>query len=111
MDPNLISEMMKNPEMMKMAEEMLKKNPNMMNDLMKGMGGGESVVTQTPEQNLEGRRFEFNEEVITNGLKNESFNGQNGMIKNYNSEKDRYEIYIMDMDKSILVREENLVSN
>ena len=108
MDPNVLNQMMQNPEMMKMAEEMIKNNPNILSDMMKNMGNNDKSNT---EETLKDKKFQFNEEIRTVDLNNETYNNQNGLVKNFNSETNRYEIYILDLDKSISVKEENLVIN
>ena len=124
MDPNTINQMMQNPEMMKMAEEMIKTNPNMLSEMMKNMGNTNNPNSLSdmmknmgnsdqpnPEELLKDKKFQFNDEIRTVNLSNETFNDQNGLVKNFNSETDRYEIFILDLDKSISVKEDNLVIN
>ena len=108
MDPNLISQMMQNPEMMKMAEEMMKTNPNMLGDMMKNMGNNNE---RNPEEELKEKKFNFNDEVKFLNLSNETYNDKEGLVKNFNSETNRYEIYILELDKSISIKEDNLILN
>ena len=109
MDPNLISQMMQNPEMMKMAEEMMKNNPNILSDMMNNMGGNNDAPN--PEEVLKDKKFQFNDEVKTVNLSNENYNNKDGLVKNYNSETNRYEILVLELEKSISVKEENLILN
>jgi len=109
MDPNLISQMMQNPEMMKMAEDMMKNNPNMLSDIMKNMGGDNNAPN--PEEVLKDKKFQFNDEVKTINLSNEVYNDKEGLVKNYNSETNRYEILVLELEKTISVKEENLILN
>ena len=134
MDPNMfgnMSEMFKNPEMMKSMEEMMK-NPDIMSNAMKMMSdpsimnmfggmGGSNPETETTEQNtdpaspleeqenlFDGLDFMVNDEVLISGLKTDTYNNQIGVIRNYNPDTTRYEVFIEELDKSISIKPENI---
>jgi hypothetical protein len=104
MDPNLMSGMadfMKNPEMMKAAMDMLKNNPGMMEQMM-NMG-------KSPSNNLEDTEYNYDDKVIISGLKNDTYNNKSGVIRKYNIETSRYDIFISELDKSVSIKESNFI--
>jgi hypothetical protein len=129
-----MEEMMQNPDIMENAMKMMS-NPDIMKmfgganggmpDMasMFGGGGGGGGVGDESEPNLNGSAIEvesesesdyeelpFNvdDQVVLSGLKNEEFNGKNGVVTEYFKEKNRYVVFIEDMDKTVSLREENL---
>ena len=95
MDPNLMSGMgdfMKNPEMMKAAMDMLQNNPGMMEQMM-NMG-------KPPSNNLEDTEYNYNDKVTISGLLaqgSETYNNKSGVIRKYNMETSRYDIFISEL--------------
>ena len=115
MDPNIIGDFMKNPEMMNMAMNMLKNNPGMMENIMKmkmptGSNQSDTGTNQFDTgSNQSDTKFKPNEQVEIRELNNNEYNGQTGVIKGYHKEKKRYEVYITNMEKSIYLKEINIV--
>ncbi len=131
---NAMGEMMKNPEMLKQMEEMMK-NPDIMSNAMKMMndpsmanlfGGGMPNMNNSNSEednccNNEDCNEECDEECETKfskddkiklvNLKSESYNGQECIIRSYDSSTNRYKVYVTSMDKVISVKEENIESN
>ena len=106
MDPNLMSGMgdsMKNPEMMKGMMDMLQNNPGMMEQMM-NMG-------KSPSNNLEDTEYNYDDKVTITGLitKGDTYNNKSGVIRKYNTETSRYDIFISELDKSISIKESNFV--
>ena len=106
MDPNLMSGMgdfMKNPEMMKGMMDMLQNNPGMMEQMM-NMG-------KSPSNNLEDTEYNYDDKVTITGLltKGDTYNNKSGVIRKYNMETSRYDIFISELDKSISIKESNFV--
>ena len=104
MDPNLMSGMgdfMKNPEMMKGMMDMLQNNPGMMEQMM-NMG-------KSPSNNLEDTEYNYDDKVIISGLKNDTYNNKSGVIRKYNIETSRYDIFISELDKSVSIKESNFI--
>lgn len=131
---NSMSEMMKNPEMLKQMEEMMK-NPdimsnamNMMNDpSMANLFGG-SMPNLNPEQETENNnccnnkscdsvksecetKFSKDDKVKLLNLKSESYNGQECVVRHYDCETNRYNVFVNSMEKIISVKEDNLENN
>lgn len=128
MDPNLMSQMFSDPQMMKSMQEMMK-NPDFMANAMKmmnnpeiskmfgGLGdesaGGDECdgcndceTTNDPVE-IE-RTFACDDIVSLSGLKTEEYNGKKGVVREYLNDRERYSVYIEEMDKTISLREENL---
>ena len=131
----MMSQMFSNPEMMNAMQEMMK-NPEFMNNAMKmmsnpdimkmfgdngggaGLGnmfGGEGAPDMSQmfgegEDNNEeiDPSFSVDDKVILFGLKKEEYNCKNGVVTEYLKEKDRYSVFIEDMDKTVLLKAENL---
>lgn len=131
----MMSQMFRNPEMMNAMQEMMK-NPEFMNNAMKMMsnpdimkmfgdnGGGAGLGNMfggdgAPDMSqMFGKGEDNNEEidpsfsvddkVILFGLKKEEYNCKNGVVTEYLKEKDRYSVFIEDMDKTVLLKAENL---
>ena len=97
----MMSEMLKNPEMMKMASEMLKNNPGLMENIMKNGFGPK-------KDNLEATPFKLDDTVNISGLSKDEYNNKLGSIKSYNSDKSRFEVYVNDLNKSLYLKELNL---
>lgn len=102
MDPKLIGEFMKNPEMMNMAMNMLKTNPGIIENIMK--------MHKPKEDNLSDKKYNLNQEVEIKGLINDEYNGKIGKIEDYHLEKNRYQVFVVNLEKSLYLKEENLVS-
>jgi hypothetical protein len=130
MDPNLMSQMFNDPQMMNSMQEMMK-NPDFMDNAMKMMNnpeiskmfgglGGDNGSTEVDE--CEGcddcentnepieieRTFSCDDIVSLSGLKSEEYNGKQGIVREYLNDRERYSVYIEEMDKTISLREENL---
>ena len=122
MDPNLMSQMFSDPQMMKSMQEMMK-NPDFMANAMKmmnnpeiskmfgGLGdespaGNDCETTNDPVE-IE-RTFACDDIVSLSGLKTEEYNGKKGVVREYLTDRERYSVYIEEMDKTISLREENL---
>ena len=137
MDPSMLagmSDMFKNPAMMKSMEEMMK-NPelinnamNMMNDpSMKNLFGGlgnmgnpESSTNDEESQDNEesndgsvdveeNTEFSVDDCVLIVGLKNDTYNNNNGVVRMYNPSTGRYNVFIESLDKVIALKPENLL--
>ena len=135
-----MSEMFKNPDMMKSMEEMMK-NPEIMNSAMKMMndpnmmnmfGGLGNMRGQpqsedgTQENNEESQdneesndgsveveeNTEFSEGdfIYINGLKNDTYNNKNGVVKSYNLSTGRYNVFIESLDKVIALKPDNILA-
>ena len=104
MDPNLMSDFMKNPEMMKSAMDMLKNNPGLMEQMM-GMGQNDQSKSTN---NLDDTEYNLDDTITINGLSNDTYNNQHGLVKDYNQDKDRYVIYIEDLDKTLSIKPTNI---
>ena len=110
MDPNMMAGMgdfLKNPEMMKSAMDMLKNNPGMMEQMM-NMGKQFSNSKKNPD-NLEQTDYKCDDPVTIQGLKSDTYNNQHGIIKRYNPETTRYEIYLSDLDKTVSIKQNNFI--
>lgn len=136
MDPNLMSQMFSDPQMMSSMQEMMK-NPDFMNNAMKmmnnpeiskmfggldGDGNGNGVDSNANDgvecggcgdcENNEPVEIETtffcDDRVLLSGLKSEEYNGQTGIVREYLNDRERYSVYIEEMDKTISIREENL---
>lgn len=127
MDPNLMSQMFSDPQMMSSMQEMMK-NPDFMANAMKmmnnpeiskifgGLGGDDSNTTGEEECGgcddcgpieIE-NTFSCDDVVTLSGLKSEEYNGKTGVVREYLTDRERYSVYIEEMDKTISLREENL---
>jgi len=103
MDPNLLSglgDFMKNPEMMKQAMEMLKNNPGMMENIM-------NMTKQPENNNLDDTDYNLDDTVIIHSLKNDTYNNQTAHIRKYNPDTLRYDVHLIDMDKTISIKQDN----
>ena len=131
-----MSEMFKNPDMMKSMEEMMK-NPEIMNSAMKmmndpnmmnmfgNMGGQPQSEDGTQENNQESQdnaesnegsvyveeatEFSVGNTVLIVGLKNDTYNNKDGVVKMYNTSTGRYNVFIESLDKTIALKPENLL--
>ena len=103
MDASKLSEMMKNPAMMKMAQEMLQKNPEMINSLLKNM-----APKADDTDNLKDTEYSLDSKIVIKDLKTEIYNGKKGLVKDYDTERDRFQVYIAELDKSLYLKAENL---
>ncbi len=145
MDPKMMeqfSHLMRDPNMIKMAVDTMKQNPEMVNNIMKNMGGmmptsdlpnhpdtrsqnnssdlsinkepnnsdGETSETNETDsrKSLQVTNFSFNQSIITYNLNNKTYNNQNGQIKSFHPEKERFLVNLIDLNQSIYVREKNL---
>ena len=127
MDPNLMSQMFSDPQMMSSVQEMMK-NPDFMANALKmmnnpeiskmfgGLGGDNSNANGGDECDgcndcgpieIE-RTFSCDDVVTLTGLKSEEYNGKLGLVREYLTDRERYSVYIEDMDKTISLKEENL---
>jgi hypothetical protein len=133
-DPNMMNamgEMMKNPEMLKQMEEMMK-NPDIMSNAMKMMndpsmanlfGGEMPNMNADNESNNDNdknccdngdcgeeceTKFSKNDKVKLVNLKSESYNGQECVVRGYDTSTNRYSVFVISMDKVISVKEENI---
>lgn len=136
------SHLMRDPNMIKMAVDTMKQNPEMVNNIMKNMGGmmptsdlpnhpdtrsqnnssdlsinkepnnsdGETSETNETDsrKSLQVTNFSFNQSIITYNLNNQTYNNQNGQIKSFHPEKERFLVNLIDLNQSIYVREKNL---
>ena len=126
---NQMMAMMQNPEMMKQVNSMMQ-NPEMMGQVNKMMQNPEMmgkvngmVKPNTKEENkmkgpgnlnlnnILGKK-ENNENTFVNGdkillsnLNNQEYNNKEGIIRSYDQTKNRYLVYITDLDKEISVKE------
>ena len=101
-----MSEFMKNPEMMKSAMDMLKNNPGLMEQMM-GMGMGQNDQSKSTN-NLDDTEYNLDDTITINGLSNDAYNNQLGLVKDYNQDKDRYVIYMEDLDKTLSIKPTNI---
>ena len=109
MDPNLLQGMgdfLKNPDMLKNAMDMLKNNPAMM-EKMANFG----KKFAQPQTNLEQTDFKLDTPVTIKGLKSDTYNNQEGLIKKFNPESKRFEIFLPDLDKTISIKQKNFKRN
>jgi len=70
MDPNMMSGMgdfLKNPAMMQQAMEMMKNNPELLQQMMGGTGGspGASVNSSSVDDSLLETDYDFDDRVVT----------------------------------------------
>ena len=99
-----MSDFMKNPEMMKSAMDMLKNNPGLMEQMMKMGGNAQPKSTN----NLVDTEYNLDDTISIHGLSNDTFNNQIGLVKDYNLEKERYVIYIEELDKTLSIKPNNI---
>ena len=125
-----MSEMFKNPDMMKSMEEMMK-NPEIMNSAMKmmndpnmmnmfgglgNMGNQQQTQTENEESNdgsvevEENTEFSEGDFIYINGLKNDTYNNKNGVVKSYNLSTGRYNVFIESLDKVIALKPDNILA-
>ena len=64
----------------------------------------DNIKTNTDIEN----KLENNDLVLLVDLKNIEYNKKEGIIKKYDEEKNRYIIYVPEMDKNIFVKKENI---
>ena len=122
MDPNLMSQMFSNPDMMNSMQEMMK-NPEIMKsamDMMKNpeimnmFGGLENSGSQVCQEDCddceqcEENTFNTDDVVTLQNLKSEVYNGKQGVVREFLTDRERYSIYIEELDKTISVKEENI---
>ena len=113
MDPNMINQFMKNPEMMKMAMDMLQKNPGLMENMKdmlknKTKSPQEELVLSKEELDLEETPYELNQTVTIQNLKTEIYNQQKASIKGFCKDKNRFKVWIIDLEKFIYLKPENI---
>jgi len=94
-------EFMKNPEMMNNAMDMLKNNPELMK---KYMNMSNNTKKNDSIENLKNTDYKFDETVCITGLSNDTYNNKNGNIRGYNTDTDRYEIFITELNKTIAIK-------
>ena len=124
---NSVQEMMKNPELMNNAMKMMS-NPDIMKmfgdiggggaglgnmfggggmpDMSQMFGEGEDNNEEIEESS--DPSFSVDDKVILFGLKKDEYNCKNGVVTEYVTEKDRYSVFVEDMDKTVLLKAENL---
>ena len=64
------------------------------------------------QSDLINNKYRFEENIVLQNLKNDTYNNSNGIVLNYNNEKERYLIQLTDIhqnNKQILVKENNIV--
>ena len=101
-----MGDFLKNPAMLKQAMDMLKNNPEMMKQMMGGMGA--SPTKSNKDDSLKDTEYNYDDKVMTCNLNNETYNNKEGRVKSYNVEKSRFEVFIVEHDKSIFIKPENL---
>jgi hypothetical protein len=109
-DPQMMSsmqEMMKNPDFMANAMKMMN-NPEISKMFGEGNEGAECDGCDDCEPIEIETTFECDDVVTLSGLKSEEYNGQTGIVREYLNDRERYSVYIEEMDKTISLREENL---
>lgn len=108
MDPNILGEFMKNPEMMKMAMNMAKNNPELLEKFTNMQVPLKDNLSDTNK--LSDKIYQLDQEVEIIGLITDKYNGEIGLVKSYHTEKDRYEVYLKQLEKSLYLKEDNLKS-
>lgn len=115
MDPNILGEFMKNPEMMKMVMNLAKKNPellekitNMQVPMKEDLSVDKDNLSVKKKDNFLDKKFKLDQEVEIMGLITDKYNGEIGLIQNYHAEKDRYEVYFKQLEKSLYLKEVHL---
>ena len=83
-----MGDFLKNPAMMKQAMDMLKNNPEMMQQMMGSMGvtppqANKPENTANIHGSLVGTEYGYDDEVMTCNLNNETYNNQKGLVKSY----------------------------
>ena len=76
---------------------------DLLQDMMTNMFK-DNIKTNTDIEN----KLENNDLVLLVDLKNIEYNKKEGIIKKYDEEKNRYIIYVPEMDKNIFVKKENI---
>lgn len=128
--------MMNNPEMMKNVMDIMQ-DPEQMKNIMSMMGGmmpnmvpnmqnedqlpnnneikeeqkGSVGITSSEgkEINREELKFNKNDKIQLQGLKNNEYNQKNGVIESYNSDSSRYTVLIEELERVISVKEDNIL--
>jgi len=98
-----MQEMMKNPEMMSQIQEMMK-NPDMLSNIMNNLPTDTSNIN-TP---LSTQLYNIDDKIKTKDLSNDIYNNQVGIVVGYNEIKERYQIFLEDLDKDISIKEKNI---
>ena len=98
-----MDEMLKNPDMLNKAMDMLKNDPKIVETLMNLNNNSKNTT-----DSLIGTPYKSDEEVIIDNLLNKEYNGKSGLVKSYCIDKERYTIYLKDIDKNILIKEKNI---
>jgi hypothetical protein len=113
---NNVMEMMKDPEMMKNMMNMMN-NPDMMNnisnmmknpDMMNNISNMMNNNNQESDISIENNNFKKNDKIIMYGLSNDLYNNKIGFIQNYNSNNNRYIVFIEELNKTISLKESNI---
>ena len=99
-----IDKLLEDPQMLQNAVEMLKKNPKILETMA-------SLGNQNVNDNLLDTSYNLNDKVIIENLMKSEFNGKLGIVKDYNKEKERYSVYIEEIDKTVLIKEKNIKIN
>ena len=106
-DPQTMQNMMKNIDPQMIQNIMKNVNP----DILAGMMGNMSQSTQdNSSENIEDdvpRKFKNGQKIIISNLKNDKFNGKEGIVKYYDNEKQRYVIMLDESSSPISIKEEN----
>ena len=135
-------EMMNNPECMKQMEQMMKqpevakllKNKDLMKNMVDMITGesddtsylekcGKDITEAVEMNNVEPEadaeadapmicRFSIDDNLVLTGLKDVSYEGKPVKVINYNTERQRYQVHLLDEPyngKQLLVKEINLV--
>lgn len=122
--------MMNNPEMMKNVMDIMQ-DPEQMKNIMSMMGGmmpgmvpnmqnedhkpnnneikEEQKGLEGGEINWEELKFNKDDKIQLQGLKNNEYNKKNGVIESYNSDNSRYTVLIEELEKVISVKEDNIL--
>jgi hypothetical protein len=136
---NMMGEAMKNPEMMNMMGNLMKNPEMMkgLMSMASGMMGGVPDGTNKPfntntkedvKRNMKNPdlnsmmnnpafktmfnpelKFKKDDIIVTINLKSEKYNNKQGIVKEYLSEKKRYDIFIEELNESIAIKEINMV--
>jgi hypothetical protein len=100
-----VNKMMQNPEMMNKVNGMMKPNTEKENK-MKGPGNLNLNNILGKKENNE-NTFVNGDKILLSNLNNQEYNNKEGIIRSYDQTKNRYLVYITDLDKEISVKEEN----
>lgn len=99
-----MDKLLEDPQMLQNAMEMLKKNPKILETMA-------SLGKQNVNDNLLDTPYNLDDKVMVENLMKSEFNGKLGIVKNYNKEKERYSVYIEEIDKTVLIKEKNIKIN